>query len=309
MKNRKSTNTFASYRLFKLIKFLSENKASVSDILKYLESIDPGSKTYSPLTIYKYLNTIRTLNFGLERDNDNKYFLSKLPFTFSFKDSSLKGLKYLSEYKEYIEEDKVRNDIDELLLGVENRLEFDKIDYYNNLNINKINLPRIYTDEEKSLIKTFEKYIKDSLKIFVSFKENKNILKRVLANPVEIEYKENKVYFVVYDMTKGQNIFIDIEKIIGIEQYPQKSMGSSLPVTVTYKIRGRLKRVYVLKKYERISNQSENEAIVVNKGEDKELLIRRLIGYYDLCEILSPKSYKYAIKDELDAILANYENV
>ena len=34
------TNTFASYRLFKLLKFLSENKASVKNIIKYLEFID-----------------------------------------------------------------------------------------------------------------------------------------------------------------------------------------------------------------------------------------------------------------------------
>ena len=307
MKNRKSTTTFASYRLFKLVKFLSESKASVMDIVKYLESIDPDSKTYSPLTVYKYLNTIKALNFELERGKDNKYFLKKLPFTFSFKDTSLYALKYLSVYKDYIEESGVKKDIADLLLRIENRLEYDKTDYYKDLDISKINLPRIYTYVEKTLIKTFEKYIKDSLKIIVSFRENKHTLKRFLANPVDIEYKDNKVYFIVYDVTKGQNIFIDIEKIIEIEQYPQKSIGISLPVTVTYKIRSRLKRVYVLKNYERISNHTDNEAIIVNKGEDKDMLIRRLIGYHDLCKILSPLSYKSAMKDELDAIISNYE--
>ena len=79
-----------------------------------------------------------------------------------------------------------------------------------------------------------------------------------------------------------------------------------MPTTVTYKIKGRLKETYVLRDYETLASTSENESVIVNKGEDETELLRRLFGYCDLCEIISPKSYKEKMIEELDCMLKNY---
>ncbi|MBR1908214.1 hypothetical protein IJ818_04700 [bacterium] len=307
MKNRKSAASFASYRLFKLLLFLSEHKATVKDIISYLEDIDPESKTYSHITIYKYLNSLKAMNIVLERDNENQYFIENIPFKLNLSKSALSSLKYLSEYSKYIEEERVKKDIKNILLIIQRHLNEKQYKYFNELNINDIKLPRIYSENEKELIKNFEKFIKLDSKICVSFKENRNTIKRIIVTPVDIEYKENNVYFIVSDITKAQNISIELEKIIEIEQTPQKSIKNTIPITVIFKIKGRLKNRYILKKYEKYGEITETEAFVINRGEDKDKLIKRLIGYTNLCEIVSPQAYKNDMIEELDTMLKNYE--
>ena len=46
----------------------------------------------------------------------------------------------------------------------------------------------------------------------------------------------------------------------------------------------------MLKKGEILLETGEDFIIISNKNEDRELLIRRLLRYYDKCEILYPKS-------------------
>jgi len=307
MKTKKGTTSFASYRLFKLLLFLSNNKATVKDIIDYLESIDSENKIYSPITIYKYLNSLRAMNIILERDSKNRYYIDNIPFKINFSKNTLYSLKYLFEYSKYIEETSIKTDIQNMLSTIKKYLNEEQEDYFNSLEIDNIKLPRIYNEKEKALIKKFETLIKSDSKICISFKENKDIIKRLIVTPISIEYKENNVYFVVSDITKAQNIFIEVEKIVEIDTTPQKSVKNIIPVTVVFKIKGRLKNRYILKKYERYGDITENTAIVINRGEDKDKLIRRLIGYCNLCEIISPQSYKNDMIEELNTMLKIYK--
>ena len=307
MNNRKSTNTFASYRLFMLLKFLSDNKASVKDIVNYLESIDPDKRRYSVITVYKYLNSVKAMGFKLIRNNRLEYSLSKQPFTFKFSKNSLHALKLLEIYSKHTEEENLKADLTAIVNKIKNSLDTESYALYEDASIDEIEVNNKYSDDCLNLVNRFEQYIKDDLKLCISYKEDKNTIKRVIASPIEIEDKENKVYFVVYDSTRGQNIFLAPEKITEIEQLPQKTYGKAVPVTVMYEIKGRLKNRYVLKKYESLYSSDENTAVIINKGEDKDKLIKRLIGYCDLCRIISPKSYVNDMKSELDLILKNYE--
>jgi len=307
MKNRKSTTTFASYRLFMLLKILFENKATVKDIVVYLEKIDPTNKTYSDITVYKYLNSLRSMDFDLVRDEQNRYTITKLPYTFKFPKEVLSVLKSINDYTSFIEETTVKNNLSNFISMIKKRLNDEDVDYFEHVKTENITTERVYTQKELELIKNFERNVKENFKICISYKEDKSTVKRLIVSPVSIEYKENKVYFVVSDSAKCKNIFLELEKIIEIEQLPQKAVFQSIPVTVLYEISGRLKRRYVLKSNETLASSTEDTAVIINKGEDKDKLIKRLIGYCDLCKIISPKEYKEDLLNEVENMLNLYE--
>lgn len=306
MKDRKSTNKFASYRLFMLLSFLSDNKASVKDIVNYLESIDPENRRYSVITVYKYLNSIKALGFKLIKNDNQEYAFAKRPFVFNFSDNFISALKFFESYSDYIEEENLKINLKSFLNTVKYSFDDESYSRYENSAVCNIVVRQKYSEDKLKLINKFEQYINDNLKLCISYKENKNTIKRIIAAPFEIEYKENKAYFVVYDGIKGQNVFLDLEKIVEMEQLPQKNIGKSLPTTVMYEIRGRLKNRYVLKKYESLYSSTDDTAVIINKGEDKDKLIKRLIGYCDLCRIISPKSYINDMISELDAMAEIY---
>ena len=57
---------------------------------------------------------------------------------------------------------------------------------------------------------------------------------------------------------------------------------------VTFKLTGRLAHSYVLKEGDIVIQHETDSIIVSNSIEDKDLLLKRLIRYYDACEILYP---------------------
>ena len=182
-----------------------------------------------------------------------------------------------------------------------------QIDYYKSIVVDNAEISKPYTNKEKELISLFEKFAKDRMKACITYYANKNTVKKVTVDLIEISYKNEKSYFKVSDSIKGQIILIGIKNVISIEQLSQKSRGIFIPTTVTYTIKDDLKKSYTLKEGERLASSSENSAVIVNKGEDKTELIRRLLGYCNLCKIETPKSYKDEIVSELDKMLKNYE--
>lgn len=303
-KNRRTTTTFASYRLFELLKFLSKTPATIPEIIEHLSSVDPAHRKYTSITIYKYFNTLRAMGLPLKKVN-YKYLLESLPFSFNFSEEDVKAIKVFSVCAEHMPEKSVKNEIISFLNTLTPTISKDKKDYYKALNIDEP-LFENQTEEEQKLISDFEKFSKDTLKIEISYRDDKSTVKTLVVDPLDITYNEGKIYFKVYDAIKGSIIKINLKKVISMSQSAQKSKGVFIPTTVTYKIKGRLKDSYVLRECETLSSTSEDESIIINKGEDKAELLSRLFGYCDLCEIISPKSYKEEMIEELNCMLKNY---
>lgn len=303
-KTRRSTTTFASYRLFELLKFLSKNSATIPEIIEHLSSVDPAHRKYTSITIYKYFNTLRAMGLPLKKVN-NKYLLESLPFSFNFSKDDIKAIKILSVCAEHMSEKSVKDEILSFLDTLAPTISSDKKKYYKSLNINKKHFKK-YTKEEEKLISDFEKFSKDKLKVEISYRDEKDTVKTLVVDLIDITYREGMLYFKVYDAIKGNILKISIKQVVSMTQSSQKSKGVYVPTTVTYKIKDRLKETYVLRECETLESSTANEAIIINKGEDKSELLRRLLGYCDLCEIISPKSYKEEMIEELDCMLKNY---
>ena len=305
MRNR-STTSFASYRSFELLKYLANNPATIQEILEFLTEIDPEHRKYSTITVYKYLHSLQALGIPFKKVN-YKYVLEKLPFSFDFSNEDINAIKILSFCAENMPEAAVRNNFNEIIQLLVPKVSTKQRDYYKSIVVDNAEISKPYTNKEKELISLFEKFAKDRMKACITYYANKNTVKKVTVDLIEISYKNEKSYFKVSDSIKGQIILIGIKNVISIEQLSQKSRGIFIPTTVTYTIKDDLKKSYTLKEGERLASSSENSAVIVNKGEDKTELIRRLLGYCNLCKIETPKSYKDEIVSELDKMLKNYE--
>ena len=79
-KYNNENTTIAAYRVFETLKFLIKQPASVSEILKHLESLNLNEgKIYSKGVIYKYIATLKFAGIDIAR-NKCKYKVRNLPF-------------------------------------------------------------------------------------------------------------------------------------------------------------------------------------------------------------------------------------
>ena len=63
---------------------------------------------------------------------------------------------------------------------------------------------------------------------------------------------------------------------------------------------------YTLREHESYITKNEDECVISNTGENKELLFSRLLRYDSSCEILNPIEYREEMKLLLNSALSNY---
>ena len=132
---------------------------------------------------------------------------------------------------------------------------------------------------------------------------------RCKCTPKEILYGPQEVYLRIYDIVKRENVDIPISNILSIIKQPQIANSTELTTTVVYKLKNRLAKTYNLKENERTNGIDEKgELIVVNKNEDFDNLISRLMRYAGNCEIMSPKPIREKMQAVINETLANYES-
>ena len=105
-----------------------------------------------------------------------------------------------------------------------------------------------------------------------------------------------------------QPIEIPINNILNLIVSPQKAAMVEMNTTVVYKLKNRLAKSYKIKDNEQTDGRNENgELIVINKNEDPDKLLPRLLRYSYDCEIITPKSLREKMKCLINEALSMYE--
>ena len=100
---------------------------------------------------------------------------------------------------------------------------------------------------------------------------------------------------------------IDTKRVSGIKVLNEKYAPFFSDQSVLFRLKGKLAQRYQLRENETIMPESEPGTITVsNRGENKDILLSRLLRYDDLCEILSPKSFREEMMQIVNDTLANY---
>ncbi len=282
--NQVVKKNLSSMQVLKTLQVLLEGNFTMNEILEKLNSREERP-VFNNSVVSKYINTCRYCGISIPKIH-NRYYVASIPFGLNL---SLAEEDLLSEMQNVI-----RNKMSTKYNKVAERL-FEKISRFSNKQI-----VRIERKEIKYFYEAFENAIENHRKIRLLLK----VKYEMECTPVSITENKGKTYFNV--IFNGKERFISEERISALEVLNIKSGDTSGDQTVLFKLRGDLVQRYSLREHESYVSKSEDECVISNHGENKELLFSRLLRYDSSCEILNPIQYREEMKLLLDSALNNY---
>lgn len=304
MKTPKKTGD-ASVRVLDTLKFLSKNNASIQDIIRYFEKIDPKNRTYTNEVILKYINTLKVFGFRFAKEKD-KYVLLNTPEQFDFNEKDLNSIYLIEKFSSLFPEVRVKSNIDEFLQELEKRFSDNTRLLAHNIKRPNFELSTDYSKYSKR-IKEYEKYCLEGQRLKITYKNKNYNENSIMVEPNDIKYKEKEIYLSVYNPISAQIQDINLNSIIKIEQLPLKSNLTNLISSVTFQLKDRLAKAYKLHEGEKLLQiKTDGSVIILNQKEDRQLLLKRLIRYGENCEVISPKSLREEMRELIKATIKNY---
>lgn len=304
-KPKKTSDT--SIRVLETLKVFSKSKASIQDVLRHFEKVDPHNKIYTNEVILKYINTLKVFGFRFVKEKD-KYILLNSPTRFNFDKNDLSAIYTLEKCSQQFHEEKLQNEIEKFLQDLEKCFSEDTKLLFQEVSKSELDANifdySIYVDK----IKEYEQYCIDQQRLKITYKNRDNSEISEVVEPNEIKYFDNNIYLSVYEPISAQVRDIDFNFIIKIIQMPQKSNSSCLYTSVTFQIKDRLANAYKLHENEKLLQMKpDGSHVILNQKEDRVLLLKRLMRYGENCEILSPQALKNEMKELIKSMLANYK--
>ena len=275
----------SSMQVLKTLLVLLEGNYTMSEIVDKLNENESDS-IFNNSVVSKYINTCRYSGIEISKIH-NKYFVSKLPFGIDLTSEEYELLAYMKR----IASENFSKSFNDHFEQTANKFE-----RFINRQIVKINEGVVNLTEE-----AFKKAINNEQKIRLMLK-SKTIFDCV---PLGIIKHKGHKYFNIFHNDKQK--MIAISRVSGFEILNEKISKPDKNIEVVYKLKGVLSEKYALREHEILIVDNKPEFIIIsNKGEVMDELILRLLRYGNLCEVVTPKTYKECIKTTIDSALANY---
>ena len=143
----------------------------------------------------------------------------------------------------------------------------------------------------------FQKYVDLAQKLKITYDGETSIV-----IPKGVEIYEDRVLLDVYNPKKAENYKFLTQNIEKIEILPIRVVPVNVTSSVVFEVYGRLIVNYRLRDGERVESFSDEKKVIINTGEDKKALIKRLMKYGENCKITSPKFLQQEMLDELEKV-------
>ena len=277
----------SSMQVMKTLNVLLQGNFTMQELIKRLNA-NEKEPIFNNSVISKYINTCRFCGIDIPKIH-NKYFVASMPFGLELTSSDILLLENL------------QNVIKEKMTSKTLKL-FDnfvqKLNRYSNKKIARV--------EKKSYEFTaelFEGAVLEKRKINLMLK-NKQTLECI---PLKMVENKGKTFFNVY--YNNSERMIDSSRVSGLEILTQKFVQNFNDSSVIFVLTGELACRYSLRENEQLLDSSEGYLKISNRGENKDILLSRLLRYDNKCEIISPKLYREEMKQILDDALKNYGEV
>src|SRR5574344_159781 len=293
----------ASVRVLETLKLFMTKNLSIQDIINYFEVNEHHCKAYTSEAILKYLNTMKIFGLNFIKPKD-KYILMNSPVTLDFTEQELSAIKIFESYAKSLPEKKLKNDISIFLQNLEKFFSQKTLAIANKSSFMDFYFDEKFKKHEKEIVQ-YEQNCADKLKLKIEYRLYNKTLTSILAEPKEISYKGTKVYLRIYNPISAKIQDLNFNNIIKVEQLPLKSNLTNIIMSVTYRLYGRLAKGYRLHDGERITNTDGENLTVINQVEDEEHLLRRLMRYGSLCEVISPKSVREEMRKLIEMSIKN----
>lgn len=265
---------------------------------------DGTSNTH--VTLNKYLNAMKIFGIKVKKINKKYHMLSSI-YKIKFNSNDIKSINLLKEASDVLPEGKNKSCFESFIKSLEMRYDESAQSLEQVTNTTKNLYLDFYHSEMVQQVKQCEKYCQDKQKLEIIFTNDKEEEINLLCSPLETTYQKRKICLKVLGNNGSRIYEIPIENIKSIKQLPVASSAQSIPTTVVYRIKNRLARNYKLRDWERLDKiESDGSHVIVNKNEDLNIILQRLMRYGRECEILSPKFLKEEMIERINKTLENY---
>ena len=264
---------------------------------------DGTSNTH--VTLNKYLNAMKIFGIKVKKINKKYHMLSSI-YKIKFNSNDIKSINLLKEAADVLPEGKNKSCFESFIKSLEMRYDESAQSLEQVTNTTKNLYLDFYHSEMVQQVKQCEKYCQDKQKLEIIFTNDKEEEINLLCSPLETTYQKRKICLKVLGNNGSRIYEIPIENIKSIKQLPVASSAQSIPTTVVYRIKNRLARNYKLRDWERLDKiESDGSHVIVNKNEDLNIILQRLMRYGRECEILSPKFLKEEMIERINKTLEN----
>lgn len=278
----------SSMQVIKTLQVLLEGNFTMSELIEKLNQ-NEKEPVFNNSVISKYINTCRFCGIEIPKIH-NKYFVTSMPFGLELTNIDINLLESMQNL--------VKNEMTKKYNKLFNSF-IEKLNRYSNKKIARVEKATYQLTSE-----LFENAVADRRKIQLLFK-NRVIMECI---PIKITEVKGKTYFNVF--YKNRERMIDSARVSGLEVMKQKFLQNFNDESVIFLIRDDLAARYDLRENEQYTKTDRiGWKAISNRGENKEVLLSRLLRYDDKCEIISPKTYRDEMKQILNSALSNYGEV
>jgi len=277
-----------------IIKLLCEKPRTIEEICC---ALDMENKGVQKETITKYFSTLREFGCIIKKEK-TKFVLKEFPCFIQLNKEDIDTLKLLSSFSKELlsknQNNKIANIISKIIDKSNNKYisETDK-------NFIKENIWGKYKEKIEIISDLMQE---NNIKVEITYKEEK-----ITSKILNFKYRKNKIYLLVFDEKKLINRLLLIDNINNIKALSRSALNVNFAKTTVFKLKGRIAKGYVSPyKDEKITYLENGDIIVENQHTDKNILMKRLIKYFDMCEILSPKNERIEFKNNIDNLIKKY---
>lgn len=286
---------------------LYEGEVEFKKVIDHFSDGNYDGTSNTHVTLNKYLNAMKIFGIKVKKIKGKYHMFSSL-YKIKLDLDDLKSIHILKEACTVLPEGKNKTNFEAFIRNLEVRYDEAAqsleqiIDNTQNLHL------AFYHSEMVEQVKQCEKFCQDKQKLEIIFTNDKGEEINLLCSPLEQIYQKRKICLKVMGNNGSRVYEIPIENIKSIKQLPVSSSSQSIPTTVVYRIKNRLARNYKLRDWERLDKiEADGSHVIVNKNEDLNLLIKRLMRYGTECEICSPKFLKEEMIERINKTLENYQ--
>lgn len=276
----------SSVQVLKTLLVLLEGDYTMTELVEKLNSKEK-KPIFNNSVVSKYISTCRHAGINIPKIS-GRYYISSMPFGLEFTDRETDLIDYIQ---------KIGKEILSVLFNKRLSEFIKNLRKYSNRNIMRVEI-----SSENAIRKKFEDAVRENRQIRLIYR-SKEVID---CNPLDIVLQKGKLYFFVNH--SGKEKYAAFDRITGLEILnktflPKDNNGAE----VVFKLSGGLAKRYALRENEVLTDSTEDYIIVTNKGEEKSILISRLLRYDSLCEVMEPLSFREEMKDTINKMISNYE--
>ena len=297
----------ACIKLFEFLKMLYQGDVEFKKVIAHFSDGEYNGKSNTHVTLNKYLNSMRIFGIKVKKIR-GKYKMYSSLYKLKFCIEDLKSIKILKQIGEILPEGNTKSNFESFIRELEIRFDESAQNIFKAENSTQNLNFKFANSKITEQLKYCEKLCQDKQKLEIVYTDSKGTEINLLCSPLEQIYEKRKHCLKVLGNNGSRVYDIPTDNIKSIKQLPIASSNQAIPTTVVYRIKDKLAKNYKLRDWERLDKiEHDGSQVIVNKNEDLNLLIARLMRYGTQCTIISPKFLKEEMIERINNTLKNYE--